>query len=122
VAAALARAAVSERAAGRVYNVAERPAFSQLEWTRRIGDAAGWGGEIVVLPKERMPEHLRQPGNSVQHWETDSTRIREELGYEEPVSVDEGIRRTIDWIRSHPPEEFNPRDFDYAAEDAALKA
>jgi len=119
VAAALALAAVSEQAAGRVYNVAETPAFSELEWARKIAAATGWDGEFVVLPKERMPAHLVPPGNSAQHWEADSGRIRRELGYREPVPLDEALAQTIAWERGHPPGEFDPHQFDYAAEDAA---
>jgi nucleoside-diphosphate-sugar epimerase len=118
VAAAIALAAVSGRAAGRVYNVAERPAFPELEWAAKVAAAAGWDGEFVTVPAARMPPHLAQPGNSTQHWEADSTRIRVELGYREPVALDEAIRPTIEWERAHPPEEFDPRKFDYAAEDA----
>lgn len=122
VAGALALAAVSERAAGRIYNVAEMPAFSELEWAGKIGAAAGWDGELLTLPKERMPQHLALPGNSAQHWEADSSRIRRELGYSDITPLDEAIRRTIDWERAHPPGEFNPHKFDYAAEDAAATA
>jgi nucleoside-diphosphate-sugar epimerase len=119
VAAALALAAVSERAAGRIYNVAEMPAFTELEWARKIAAATGWGGEFATLPKEHMPAHLVQSGNTAQHWEADSNRIRRELGYQEVTPLDEAIHRTIDWERAHPPGEFNPHNFDYAAEDAA---
>jgi nucleoside-diphosphate-sugar epimerase len=119
VAAALALSAVATQAAGRVYNVAETPAFSELDWARKIAVATGWDGEFVTLPKERMPAHLAPPGNPAQHWEADSTRIRRELGYREPVSLDEAIQRTIDWERAHPPGEFNSHKFDYAAEDSA---
>lgn len=119
MAAALALAAVSEQAAGRVYNVAETPAFSELDWAGKIAAATGWDGEFITLPKERTPPHLVLPGNSAQHWEADSTRIRKELGYEEPVPLEEAIRRTINWERAHPPGEFNPHTFDYEAEDAA---
>jgi len=122
VAAALALAAVSERARGRVYNVAETPAFSELEWARKIAAVAGWNGEFVTLPKERIPSHLLTPGNIAQHWETDSTRISAELGYREPVSIDEGILRTVDWERSRANAEFDPHNFDYEAEDAAMAA
>jgi nucleoside-diphosphate-sugar epimerase len=118
VAAALALAAVSGQAAGRIYNVAERPSFSELEWARKIASAAGWDGEFVVLPRDRMPPHLIQPGNSAQHWEADSSRIRSELGYGEPVPLDAAIRRTIEWERANLMGEFNPHRFDYAAEDA----
>jgi nucleoside-diphosphate-sugar epimerase len=121
VAAALATAAVSERAAGRVYNVAERPAFSELDWARRIAAVAGWKGEFVTLPKERTPSHLRMPGNTAQHWEADSTRIREELGYAEPVALDDAIRRTIEWERATLPSQAFPHAFDYAAEDEAIR-
>ncbi len=120
VAAAITLAAVSDRAAGRIYNVAEAPAFSELEWARKIAAAMSWNGEFHVLPRDRTPKHLVFPGNSAQHWEVDSSRIRSELGYREPVSIEEGIRRTIEWERENPPGEFNPHPFDYTAEDAAL--
>ncbi len=116
VAAAIALAAVSERAARQIYNVAETPAFSELEWANKIAKATGWNGKFVVLPKERMPKHLAQPGNSAQNWVADSTRIREELHYREPIALDEAIRRSIDWERLQPPGDV----IDYRAEDAAL--
>jgi nucleoside-diphosphate-sugar epimerase len=118
VAAAAALPAVSASAAGRVYIVAESPAFTEREWAAKIAAAAHWDGELVTVPKERIPPHLARPGNSAQHWEADSTRIRRELGYREPVALDEAIRRTIEWERANPPEECNPYQFDYAAEDA----
>ena len=120
VAAALALAAVSGQAAGRVYNVAERPAFSELDWARKIATAAGWDGQFVILPEERMPAHLAQPGNRAQHWDADSARIRRELGYEERLPLEEAIRRTVKWERAHPEGGFNLHRFDYAAEDAAV--
>jgi len=122
VAAAITLAAVSDRAAGRVYNVAETPAFSELEWAGKIAATMSWTGEFLVLAKDRAPKHLVFPGNSAQHWEVDSSRIRNELGYREPVSIEEGIRRTIEWERAITPGEFNPHPFDYAAEDAAVEA
>jgi nucleoside-diphosphate-sugar epimerase len=122
VTSALALAAVSSQAAGRIYNVAETQAFSELEWARMIAHATGWDGEFVVLPKEHMPAHLIQPGRSEQDWGADSSRIRRELGYREAIPRAEAIRRTIDWERVNPPTEFNPHKFDYKAEDAALKA
>jgi hypothetical protein len=47
-------------------------------------------------------------------------RIRQELGYTEPVPLDVGISRTIKWERANPPAQVDPKQFDYAAEDAAL--
>jgi nucleoside-diphosphate-sugar epimerase len=122
VAAAIALAATAEPAAGRTYNVAEPEALTELEWARLVTAAMDWDGELVVLPAERTPAHLRMPGNLAQHWVADSTRIRAELGYREPVPRSEAIRRTIDWEVAHLPAERNPALFDYAAEDAALAA
>jgi nucleoside-diphosphate-sugar epimerase len=124
VGAALALAATDDRATGRLYNVAETPAFSELDWARKIAAAAVWPGHFAVLKRDRMPAHLVQPGNSAQNWEVDSSRIRNELGYREHISIDEGISRTIEWERATPiaPGAFNPHPFDYEAEDAALEA
>lgn len=122
VAAALALAVQDDRAAGRIYNVAEWPAYSELEWAHKIAAATQWKGEFMVLPIEQTPEHLKPPGNTTQHWELDSTRIRKELGHQEIIPLDEAIRRTITWERANPPGEFNPHPFDYPAEDAAIVA
>jgi hypothetical protein len=50
----------------------------------------------------------------------DTTRLRRELGYEEPVSEEEALHRTIAWERANPPGQLDPAQFDYAAEDRAL--
>ena len=50
----------------------------------------------------------------------DSTRLRAELGFREPIVPDEAICRTIAWERKHPPAHIDARQFDYAAEDAAV--
>jgi nucleoside-diphosphate-sugar epimerase len=120
VAAAIALAATEDRAAGRIYNVCEEPAFSELEWARKIATEMKWDGEFVVLPVERTPRHLLKPGNAAQHWTTSSARIRHELGYEEPVAIEDAIRRTIGWQRENSPAFEFLAQFDYPVEDAAV--
>jgi len=120
VAAAIVAATVAERARGRIYNVAEPGQYSELEWARAIARAAGWKGEIRIIPSERSPQHLKKHGNPNQHWSADSTRIRSELGYCEPSALDSALRATIAWERANPPAEIDPAQFDYAAEDACL--
>jgi nucleoside-diphosphate-sugar epimerase len=120
VAAAIALAVVDDRAAGRVYNVGEPDPLTESEWLRSIGRAAGWPGEVVVLPKESMPEHLKTPYNFAHHLHGDTSRIRGELGYEEHISRDEGMKRTVEWERAHAPQQVEANRFNYAAEDAAL--
>lgn len=122
VAAAIALAVTDERAAGRIYNVAEVVTLTEAEWVGRIGEAAGWGGRVVALPRERVPAHLMPTLDTGHHLDVDSGRIRRELGYQEVVPRDEAIRRTVEWERANPPETFDSARLDYAAEDAALAA
>jgi nucleoside-diphosphate-sugar epimerase len=103
VARAIALGATKDNAAGRVYNVAELESFSELEWAGQIADAIGWRGRIETVPFDRAPAEARIPGNLDQHWIVDSTRIREELGYQESVDRREAIRRTIAWERASAP-------------------
>lgn len=119
VAAAIALAATDDRAAHRIYNTCEEPPFSELEWARKIAEEMQWNGEFLVLPPERTPRHLVQPRNYAQHWAASSARIRHELGYAEPVALEEAIRQTIRWELENAPT-VSSAQFDYAAEDAAL--
>ncbi len=122
VAVAIALAVTDERASGRVYNVGEEHALTEAEWVRAIGHAVGWGGEVVVVPRDRLPVSLRWWGDAAmeQEWAVDTTRIRAELGYVEVVPRDEALRRTVAWECAHPFADFPPALFDYAAEDAVL--
>lgn len=120
VAHAIALAATSDQAAGRIYNVCQEPTLSELTWQTRIAKQIEWTGKFVVLPRERTPKHLLLSGNAAQHVVASSDRIRSELGYTEPISIEESIRRTIAWEQKNPPATINPEQFDYDAEDAAL--
>jgi nucleoside-diphosphate-sugar epimerase len=119
VGAAIALAATSPQAAGRVYNVCEAEPFGELDWARKIAAATSWNGEFVVLPHDRTPKHLLWPGNTAQHLVGSSDRIRKELGYRELLPREEAVRRTIEWERANPPAAPTPQ-FDYEAEDEAL--
>jgi nucleoside-diphosphate-sugar epimerase len=118
VGAAISCAVIDQRAEGRVYNVAEQDNFTELEWTRRVAEAAGFRGEVRVVADNRAPEHLHPPGNYRQHWTMDSSRVRRELGYEEPVALAEALRRSVEWERANPPG-ASIWKFEYVAEHAA---
>lgn len=117
---AIAIAAIHDRAAGQTYNVGELESFSELEWAQHIGRIVGWTGRFVVFPAARTPPHLLWPGNLDQHWVTDTSRIRDELGYREVVAREDAIGATIEWERANLAP-VNPQAFDYAAEDTALR-
>ncbi len=112
VAAAVALAVTNPAAAGRVYNVAEPTAHTEVEWVARIGAAVGWGREVVTVPAGRMPI----PFNAAQDLAVDTTRIRAELGYREVVDPNDALRETVTWERNHLPEV----PVDYAQGDTLL--
>jgi len=118
---AIALAATSDAAIGRVYNVGEPEALDELAWAQQVARVAGWDAALVQLTGDAIPAHLRIPGNAAQDWVADTSRIRRELGFAERISRDEAIRRTIAWERATPVVGgVLPHRFDYAAEDAAL--
>jgi nucleoside-diphosphate-sugar epimerase len=110
---------VDDRAAGRIYNVGETPTPTVAERVRRVGELAGWSGRVVVVRSDRLPQHLRAPYQPRQDLVMDSSRIRDELGWVEACSMDEGIRRTIEWERANELASGDPGAAEYAAEDAA---
>ena len=121
VAAGIALAATNERAQNHIYNVGEMDALTEAEWVRAIGHATGWKGEVIAVPKEMLPAGNAPDFALEHHLAVDSSRIREELGYREQVSRDEALKQVVEWERAHPPEQFDPQQFDYAAEDAVLE-
>src|SRR5690348_13113588 len=76
VAAVIAQVVLDDRAAGRVYNVADPVAFTEAEWVARIGEAVGWEGEVLAAPAGRIP----LPFHCEQGLDTDPSRLRHELG------------------------------------------
>ena len=100
VAAAIALAASSREAAGRIYNVGEAVSITEAECVGAIGRAAGWTGRTVVVPDNEWPPTL--PYDFRYHLDTNTAKIRHELGYEEPIGRLEGLARTIKWERTQP--------------------
>jgi len=116
VAWATALAVHNDRAAEKIYNVAEPEGLSYLEWTQRVIRAAGWTGRIVVVPRGSFDD----PAHYENHWVLDTTSIRAELGYMEVVTQEEALHRTVEWQLANPLEKYDPKEFDYANEDRIL--
>lgn len=119
VAAAIVRAAEDERAAGKTYNVADADVMTEVEWIKQIARAADWHGKIMVVPAEKMPEALRFQGNARQSLVGDTSRIRKQIEYHEPISTDEALKNTVAWERANPPT-AEAAQFDYALEDTVI--
>jgi nucleoside-diphosphate-sugar epimerase len=122
VAAAVALATLSKRAAGRAYNVAPLQPDTETQWVRRIARVHGWDGQILVAASLMLPEQLRVQFNTEQDLVLDSTRLRDELSYSEPVTLNDALADTIAWERQNPPADLASNTFDYEAEDEILAA
>jgi len=101
VAEAVVLAARKKAAAGRTYNVGEAVAPTWAERLSEWARVAGWGGRIVPVSADELPENERMALDFSHHLVIDTTRIRRELGYTERVTREEGIARTIAWERRH---------------------
>jgi hypothetical protein len=117
VAAAIALAATSERGSGRTFNVAEEATPTEEEWIGSIADVLGWHGRVLTFDSARLPESMRSQLKAEQDIFVSSARLRDELGYVEPVALPEGLLRAVEWERSQEADE--PRH-DYATEDEVL--
>ena len=74
------------------------------------------------MPPDLTPESM-DPGDAPNHqWVVSSDRIRAELGYAERTPRDVALRRTVEWQAEHLPEEIDPDQFDYEADDRLLEA
>jgi len=116
-------AATDDRARGRVYNVGEREALTWIHWARLVASQLRWTGELVVAPSEQMPTRLRdsRPDTWDHHLVAETSRIRQELGYQEPVGRDEGLARALAWYAESPrADPAAAASLDYTAEDEAL--
>jgi nucleoside-diphosphate-sugar epimerase len=123
VAHAIVLAATNEKAKNRIYNVGEEVGHSEFEWIHKIGDAMRWGGKIHCVPRSQLPNEMIYDKGVRQDWVIDTSRIREELGYEEKISLEEAMRRVVLWERNNPPKELDPREFpklNYELEDQVL--
>jgi len=102
----------------RIYNVADAEQHTESGWVRRIAAVAGWDGELVVAPAGSLPDSQSLDElDLAQDIVLDTSRIRAELGWSEPVDEAEGIRRTLEWELAQPDD--GPQR-DYEAEDALL--
>ena len=91
---AIVHAAFDERAAGRTYNVGELDAPSEEEWLRLLSGIARWNGRIEKRSGLAPPLDFRF------HLQTDTRRIREEIGWRERVTREEALAALLAWRRA----------------------
>ena len=77
-------------ASGRPYNVGSELALSIAEVARRVAEI-----QIPSIPVARRQEPV--PGLLPARYVPDTSRARGELGLDQRIGVEEGIRKTLDW-------------------------
>ncbi len=119
VAAAITLAVADPRTVSRVFNVGDEPVLSERKWVERIGAAVGWRGEVVAVSASELPNQMKPALDWRYELWTDTSSIRKELGYVEPVLLDEALERTIAWERQTL-DGIEP--LNYGEEDAVLQS
>lgn len=116
VAHAIVLAILNPVAKNEIYNVSDYH-FNELEWLKYITEISNWEGHIEILESGKLPQVM----NLNQSIDMSSDKIREDLGYIEIVSLEEGIKKTIQWEHNNPPDWIDENSFDYELEDNLLK-
>ena len=88
---------IAEKAApGRIYNAGAKEPVSIRTLVEMVA-------RELRMPFEQLVEiRPGRPGEDAQYW-LDSTRIKNELGWEPEISLEEGIRDMVEWGRTYLP-------------------
>ena len=96
------RAALTDEPRSRLWNLGGAEPLPLARIAQSITQAAG-------APEPRFcPFPEEQKGIDIGSYSTDSTRIREELGWQPQVDFEEGVRRTIEYYRGVLPHYLSP--------------
>ena len=113
-----------EVAAGQIYNCGDDIQFSVRQIVDIIADELNHKFEILSLPAQvAYPARGISLEVTPHHKLMDLHKIRQQLGYSDPLSPDTALRRTVRWYVEHQPErggdiEQRLQDaFDYETED-----
>jgi dTDP-glucose 4,6-dehydratase len=98
-------AAQSSATIGQELNLGTGADVSVGELAQRIGELLG---KKLVMSESK--ERVRPPTSEVDRLVSDNRLARSLTGWEPAVSLDEGLERTIDWVRGHP-ELYDPATY-----------
>jgi nucleoside-diphosphate-sugar epimerase len=104
VAEAMLLAALDPRAAGRTYNVGQDVVYTPIEWLLMFGVVMNTRIEIETVPaEEKALLFQRADASDLRYPLTlDTTRIRDELGFDEPTDLREALLATVAYETKDP--------------------
>jgi NAD dependent epimerase/dehydratase len=89
-------AADASDAVGRTINIGSGSEISIGDLVKKIGAIAG-----KVISVDVDDSRVRPPGSEVERLLADNSLAKKVLGWEPAVSLDDGLKRTFDWIGEH---------------------
>ena len=90
-------AAVSDKAIGETVNLGVGKEISIDDLARKIAGLIG--AEVRI---ETDPQRLRPAGSEVERLLSNNTKAQNLLNWQPMVSLDEGLRQTMEWIKANP--------------------
>ena len=115
-----------EKSSGQIYNVRDERLLTALSWISLICRVMNHQFEFVEMPYSlARPAHIYSWG--FYHRVTDITKVKEQLGYRDVVSIEKAMELTLKWYIENRPVpsgevEQQLRDpFDYAMEDRLIE-
>jgi len=120
-----------EISGGELYNICDEELTSTSEWIDKICEILGWEFEKVEIPFDFLPAGFRAAPTALlyrYHRVTSIEKAKQQLGYRDVYSFDEGMRDTVAWYEENPLPpggeiETNVGDpFDYEYEDRVMDA
>jgi UDP-glucuronate decarboxylase len=87
----LLKVAMDQGADGEVFNLGNPSEITMIELARLVARLTGHSGEIITSARESGDPERRRP---------DISKVRSRYGWEPAVSLEDGIRLTLDYFRS----------------------
>ncbi len=106
-----------EKSRGKVYNLAEEAARTELEWLKILAEKLNWQGEICLCETHQLEPPLRENLRWEQDLLMDSSKIRTQLGYKELIPFVVGLEETITFEKIFHEESPQVLPMPYALED-----
>jgi nucleoside-diphosphate-sugar epimerase len=88
--------------AGKIYNIGETMVRTRRRWAELYANAAGWEFKLRILPEEILAKNRKSRDFPAQHLIFDCSSFLKETGFIDPVSLEDGIRKTLTWGLEHP--------------------
>lgn len=116
--------------AGQTYNIADDTLLHNHQWVALLSDMLNHSFELIDIPFASLPAGFRCTPPQLlyrHHCVADISKIKQQLGYRDVVSVPQALQRTVDFYLKNPIKagseaEQNLGDpFDYAYEDLLIE-